>query len=565
MMSGSSLGAAVSAVRAAGTTDPGLLRDVNEDRFHLDLPRGLFMVVDGVGGQAAGGKAADTAIDLLRQRLERDTGPVPDRLREAIAAANNEIHRLSGLRPEWEGMACVLTVAVVEDGRATVGHVGDTRLYKLHRGRIEKVTRDHSPVGEREDAGELSELEAMHHPRRNEVYRDVGSDPHRPGDPEFIDIQEIPFEPDAALLLCSDGLSDQVDSSSIQRIVAQHADHPQHVVDSLIAAANQAGGRDNVTAVCVEGDAFAAAAREFFAAADQEITRRHATAAREERRPPRGRASAPGEAEAAGRPQMLRAILVALLTMVILLVAFQAPPELPIGGAERTASAPADSWRILVQGPQSIAQALESARPGTTIVVAPGEYRETLSLRSHVRLVSLVRHGAVLRLPGSSAEAAAAIVARDVEDAAVEGFRVVGDAATPLGTALVVTGSSVSMTQMAITGATRAAIDVGAESRAVVTASDIFENPGGAVRVRAGAQATLSHNVFTRNGAGRGARPFLVDGGGNAEFTGNVFQGIGPDAVVPQDSADARSALARSNWFVDARPPRAVRPPARGR
>ena len=127
MMASGSLGA-VSAVRAAGNTDPGLLRDVNEDRFHLDLARGLFMVVDGVGGQAAGGKAADTAVALLRARLERETGPVPDRLREAITVANNEIHRLASLRPEWSGMACVITVAFVEDGRATIDNVGDKRL-----------------------------------------------------------------------------------------------------------------------------------------------------------------------------------------------------------------------------------------------------------------------------------------------------------------------------------------------------------------------------------------------------------------------------------------------------
>src|SRR5687768_14654644 len=141
-------------VRAAGSSDPGLHREVNEDRFHVDLARGLFMVIDGVGGQAAGGKAADTAVQLLRTRLERETGPVVERLREAITASNNEIHRLASLRPEWNGMACVLTIAVVGDGRAVIGHVGDTRLYKLRQQGIEKITRDHSPVGEREDAHE---------------------------------------------------------------------------------------------------------------------------------------------------------------------------------------------------------------------------------------------------------------------------------------------------------------------------------------------------------------------------------------------------------------------------
>src|SRR4029450_4777490 len=137
---------AVVTLRVAGDTHSGLQREVNEDRFHFDVARGLAMVIDGVGGQAAGGRAADTAVSLLRNRLERETGSIPSRLREAIAGANNEIHRLAGLRPEWNGMACVLTAAVIRDGRAIVGHVGDTRLYKLRSGRIAKVTREHSPV-----------------------------------------------------------------------------------------------------------------------------------------------------------------------------------------------------------------------------------------------------------------------------------------------------------------------------------------------------------------------------------------------------------------------------------
>ena len=131
---------------------------------------------------------------MLRERLERETGPVRERVREAIAVANNEIHRLASTRPEWDGMACVLTVAVVKDGTATIGHVGDTRLYRVRDGHIEKITRDHSPVGEREDAHEISELDAMRHPRRNEVYRDVGSEPHAPDDPEFVELHEIRFE-----------------------------------------------------------------------------------------------------------------------------------------------------------------------------------------------------------------------------------------------------------------------------------------------------------------------------------------------------------------------------------
>ena len=245
------------ALRAAGDSHPGLQRTENEDRFHYDPARGIFLVVDGVGGHAAGEQAAETAVDMLRARLERETGPVDDRIREAITIANNEIHKRASLRPEWKGMGCVLTVAVVSNGGVTIGHVGDTRLYKLRQGEIVKVTRDHSPVGEREDAHELSEAQAMAHPRRNEVYRDVGAEPHEPSDAEFIDILQVPFEPDAALLLCSDGLTDTVSSATISQVVGAHAGQPYEVVRALIDAANDAGGKDNVTVVYAEGAQFA--------------------------------------------------------------------------------------------------------------------------------------------------------------------------------------------------------------------------------------------------------------------------------------------------------------------
>ena len=100
----------------------------------------------------------------------------------------------------------------------------------------------------------------MRHPRRNEVYRDVGSDVHEPGDPDFIDVSEIRFEPDSALLLCSDGLTDLIESSTIGRLAKQFAGDPDRVVGALIDAAKRAGGKDNVTVVYVEGDEFKASA-----------------------------------------------------------------------------------------------------------------------------------------------------------------------------------------------------------------------------------------------------------------------------------------------------------------
>ena len=135
-------------IRFAGASDPGRVRQNNEDALHLDAERGIFLVVDGIGGQAAGEKAAEIAVGRVRARLERQTGTVEQRIREAITMANNEILEAARGNPEWAGMACVLTVAVLENGSAVVGHVGDSRAYQIRGGRIQKITHDHSPVGE---------------------------------------------------------------------------------------------------------------------------------------------------------------------------------------------------------------------------------------------------------------------------------------------------------------------------------------------------------------------------------------------------------------------------------
>ena len=235
--------------RCAGETHPGLVRTNNEDRFHVDAERGIFLVIDGIGGQAAGERAAEIALDRMRARLERQTGSLSDRIREAITVANNEIFRLAQTRDSWKGMACVLTVAVVEDGQVTVGHIGDTRLYELRSGQIRKVTHDHSPVGDREDSGRLNELEAMQHPRRNEVYRDVGSEEHHPDDDDFVELIQLPFEPDSALLLCSDGLSNKVSAANMQKHVVDNLESLEQACAELVKEANENGGEDNITVI----------------------------------------------------------------------------------------------------------------------------------------------------------------------------------------------------------------------------------------------------------------------------------------------------------------------------
>ncbi len=238
--------------RTGVASDPGLLRDNNEDRVYTDESAGIFLVVDGMGGRAAGEMAAQTAIEVIPQHLKETAGDVA----EAITAANNEIYSRAQERDEWHGMACVLTLAVAHEDRITVGHVGDSRLYLVWNGTLRKVTADHSMVGELEDRGELTEAEAIAHPKRNEVFRDVGSRPRAADEEEFIEIRSFPFRPGAALLLCTDGLSDMLTSAEMNDIVQRYAGDAPAVARELVDAANRMGGKDNVSVVFVAGPEF---------------------------------------------------------------------------------------------------------------------------------------------------------------------------------------------------------------------------------------------------------------------------------------------------------------------
>ena len=538
---------------AAGGTDPGLQREVNEDRFHVDVARGLFLLIDGIGGQAAGGKAADVALTMLRTRLERETGPAADRVREAITIANNEVHRVASLRPEWTGMACVLTVVLVREHIATIGHVGDTRLYKLRDDGIEKVTRDHSPVGEREDSGEISEIEAMRHPRRNEVYRDVGAEPHEQMDPDFIDLLEIPFEPDAALLLCSDGLTDLVESTTINQVVTELAGRPHEVVNALIDAANDAGGKDNVTVVYVEGELFAASrARSRVAAAAARETSRAFGSARHPATLDVQASDTPPREGLTTSQWVLRTALVALLAIAITAALIRWGPSWPVPArvaVEPLGSTSSTSGVVVVRPTESIAEALGRAQPGSQVVVEPGEYRERLVLKDGVRVISRVPRGAAIRLPGAASDADPAVVATGVSNAEFVGFRIIGDAATPLGTGVLVKGSHVSITDVEITGALTVAIDLDEMAGGGVTGSDIHDNPGPALAIRSGASPRIAHNVFARNGLSERARASLIiEEDAEPLIVGNVFQGITPKVFQALGDA-ARLSIMRENWF----------------
>lgn len=455
---------AASRLVSAGLSHQGVVRKNNEDRIHFDDARGIYAVVDGMGGHAAGERAAEIAVERLRARLERRTDTVEQRIREAIALANNAIYDAARQHPEWRGMACVLTVAVVEHGVATVGHVGDSRLYKIRRGRITKMTRDHSPVGEREDRGEIGEREAMRAPRRNEVYRDVGSQVHTPDDQDFIDILRVPLEPDAALLLCTDGLSDALTSAEVLRIVEGHAGDGQTAVERLVEAANRTG-KDNVSVVLVAGPEFGAAEKT---------------------------APQPTVAPFWRRGFMLALYGVAagaLGTLALQHFMPQAPPPEPPGPR-----------RIVAETGSGIAAALAGARAGDTVEVPPGEYAERVHLKEGVALVARQPGAAVIRPPAGSEAGAAAITAANIQNASVWGFKIDGSGDAALATGIAVNNSNVDIHHCEITGARLAGVEYTGVSGGTLEGSRIHHNAGAGVIVRDPAAPSIEGNTIIENG-----------------------------------------------------------------
>lgn len=241
----------------SGNTDAGKRRKENQDawiaRQLWSGESALLAVIDGVGGYTGGEKAAAIASESITQYMQHPKGDILTMLREAVVYANNRIVEERRKDQLLSEMCCVLTAVVADVASQQVyyAHVGDTRLYRFRDGMLKKLTKDHSFVGIREDAGEMTEQEAMSHPHRNQILREVGSAPHRLDDEDFMDYGAEALLPGDQLLLCSDGLTDMITTRQATTILATgHALHQK--VGSLIALANEMGGNDNITVVLLK-------------------------------------------------------------------------------------------------------------------------------------------------------------------------------------------------------------------------------------------------------------------------------------------------------------------------
>ena len=236
-------------VRIAGDTNVGKVRTTNEDSMIVDPERGLFVVLDGMGGANAGDLASQTARDAILEFVAHRRGTMEPRslLAQAIQSGSAAVFGAAHGHRERHGMGTTCVAALLVDSkRVVIGHVGDSRAYLLRNGRLQPLTKDHTIVEELVERGLLSAEDAERHPYKNVLSRNLGARPET-----RVDVTEVALEPGDRILLCSDGLYGYAAGEAIQYILGS-GDAPEHVTRDLIELAMRGGGGDNVTVIVIE-------------------------------------------------------------------------------------------------------------------------------------------------------------------------------------------------------------------------------------------------------------------------------------------------------------------------
>jgi protein phosphatase len=235
-------------VKIIGRTHPGQVRPTNEDAFDFDSDLGVAVLADGMGGLNAGEVASATAVAAVLGELAAAPEVTPAAVASAIEIANQHVYELSQRNRELRDMGTTLVVwAALGAGRFAVGHVGDSRAYRLNGDGVQPLTRDHSVVQAMVDQGLMTADEARVATNRNVITRAVGlqADVH-------VDVEEISQQPGDCYLLCSDGLTDMLDDAQLQSYWQEHRHGPREVLaEHLVDAALIAGGYDNISVVVV--------------------------------------------------------------------------------------------------------------------------------------------------------------------------------------------------------------------------------------------------------------------------------------------------------------------------
>jgi len=227
-------------VEQAGRTDVGRQRSANEDSLVVQPP--LFAVADGMGGAKAGEVASAVAVQAVESARDSDE-PAEAQLTEIVRAANRRIYDLAVADESRRGMGTTLTLAKVHGDEVSLAHVGDSRAYRIRDGELSQLTRDHSLVAELERSGQITAEAAEHHPQRSIITRALGPEP----DVE-VDTYTLAGRAGDLFLICSDGLTSMISDDEIGSIV-RSAGTLDEAADALVRAANQSGGKDNITVI----------------------------------------------------------------------------------------------------------------------------------------------------------------------------------------------------------------------------------------------------------------------------------------------------------------------------
>jgi protein phosphatase len=247
------------AIEHAGLTDVGMRRDHNEDSFCANPDYGLYIVCDGMGGHAAGEVASRIAVETVEKftaatSKDRDiTWPFEydehlsgnsNRIRTAIRLANLRLLDYIKEKKEYKGMGTTIVCSILDGSEASLGHVGDSRIYLLRDGELKQLTRDHSWIDEQLKQGILTPEEARKHPLRNVITRALGSK-----DDVVVDVMDTKLVPGDLMLLCSDGLTGMLTDQEIRDIVVANPGDLKAACKALVDSANAHGGDDNVTVI----------------------------------------------------------------------------------------------------------------------------------------------------------------------------------------------------------------------------------------------------------------------------------------------------------------------------
>lgn len=241
-------------VEVFGLSDVGCIRELNEDCYCIcgfgdNSERGFCILADGMGGHNAGEVASQNAVKLIAEEMNRllESGEkeIPGQLSRAVSAANTGVYTMASENPIHRGMGTTVVTAFIDDGTAYVANVGDSRAYAVRDDEIVQITTDHSVVSELVMRGTITKEEARLHPQKNIITRAVGTDKS-----VRTDIFEYNYSPGDVMIMCSDGLSTMLDDNRILEIIKSKKTS-EDTVNSLIAAAKDEGGLDNITVICI--------------------------------------------------------------------------------------------------------------------------------------------------------------------------------------------------------------------------------------------------------------------------------------------------------------------------